>query len=76
MKLPILLQKMEKLHKATTESPLYYLNLFFGASLLFFVLSSFWMFTPKMPAFKKGMYFATSRSRINDRNAICLNPKV
>jgi len=37
---------------------LYYLNLFFGASLLFFVLSSFWMFTPKMPAFKKGMYFA------------------
>jgi uncharacterized iron-regulated membrane protein len=58
MKLPILLQKMEKLHKATTESPLYYLNLFFGASLLFFVLSSFWMFTPKMPAFKKGMYFA------------------
>jgi hypothetical protein len=58
MKLPIILQKMEKLHKATTESPLYYLNLFFGASLLFFVLSSFWMFTPKMPAFKKGMYFA------------------
>ena len=58
MKLPILLQKMEKLHKATTESPLYYLNLFFGASLLFFVLSSFWMFTPKMPVFKKGMYFA------------------
>jgi hypothetical protein len=58
MKLPIILQKMEKLHKATTESPLYYLNLFFGASLLFFVLSSFWMFTPKMPVFKRGMYFA------------------
>ncbi|MDA9571943.1 hypothetical protein N9R44_01065 [Flavobacteriaceae bacterium] len=58
MKLPFLLEKMEKLHKATTESPLYYLNLFFGASLLFFVLSSFWMYTPKMPIFKKGMYFA------------------
>ncbi len=58
MKLPFLLQKMEKLHKATTESPLYYLNLFFGASLLFFVLSSFWMYTPKMRVFKKGMYFA------------------
>jgi len=58
MKLPLLLEKMEKIHKATTASPLYYLNLFFGASLLFFVLSSFWMFTPKIPVFKKGMYFA------------------
>ena len=58
MKLPFLLEKMERLHKATTNSPLYFLNIFFGASLLFFVLSAFWMYTPKMPIFKKGMYFA------------------
>lgn len=58
MQLPFLLEKMERLHKATTNSPLYFLNLFFGASLLFFVLSAFWMYTPKMPIFKKGMYFA------------------
>lgn len=56
--LPFILDKMEKLHKANTNSPLYFLNIFFGASLLFFVVSAFWMYTPKMPVFKKGMYFA------------------
>ena len=58
MKLPFLLEKMEKLHKATTKSPLFFLNIFFGVSLLFFVLSAFWMYTPKMPVFRKGMFFA------------------
>lgn len=57
MELPFLLEKMEKLHKATTNSPLFFLNIFFGASLLFFVVSAFWMYAPKMPIFKKGMYF-------------------
>jgi hypothetical protein len=56
--LPFILDRMEHLHKANTKSPLYFLNIFFGASLLFFVLSAFWMYTPKMPVFKKGMYFA------------------
>ncbi|MDZ7613814.1 MAG: PepSY domain-containing protein [Flavobacteriaceae bacterium] len=56
--LPFILEKMERLHKATTKSPLYFLNIFFGVSLLFFVLSAFWMYTPKKPIFKKGMYFA------------------
>jgi len=58
MELPFVLEKMERLHKATTNSPLYFLNIFFGLSLLFFVLSAFWMYTPKMSIFKKGMYFA------------------
>ncbi|MGB5315448.1 MAG: hypothetical protein WBN56_05565 [Robiginitalea sp.] len=58
MELPFVLEKMERLHKATTESPVYFLNIFFGASLLFFVLSAFWMYTPKMPIFKKGLYFS------------------
>lgn len=58
MELPYLLGKMEHMHKATTNDPLYFLNIFFGASLLFFVISAFWMYTPKMPAFKKGVYFA------------------
>ena len=57
-KLPLLLDKMEKLHKATTDSPVYWLNLFFGASLLFFVVSSFWMFMPHTSVFKKGLYFS------------------
>jgi uncharacterized iron-regulated membrane protein len=58
MELPFVLEKMENLHKATTESPVYFLNIFFGVSLLFFVLSAFWMYTPEMPIFRKGMYFA------------------
>jgi len=33
-------------------------SFFFGFSLLFFVLSAFWMFLPSMPIFKKGMYYA------------------
>lgn len=55
--LPYFIDKMTKLHKATTKQPLFYLNIFFGCSLLFFVLSSFWMFLPKTAIFKKGIYF-------------------
>lgn len=55
--LPFVLDKMTHLHKATTKDPLYFLNIFFGASLLFFVISSFWMFLPKTTIFRKGLYF-------------------
>ncbi|MFN8354258.1 MAG: PepSY domain-containing protein [Spirosomataceae bacterium] len=55
--LPYILDKMTKLHKASTKQPLYILNIFFGLSLLFFVISSFWMFLPKTEIFKKGLYF-------------------
>lgn len=58
MKLPFVLEKMERLHKATTNSPLYFFNIFFGLSLLFFVISAFWMFLPSMPILKKGLYYA------------------
>lgn len=57
MELPLIISKMERLHKATTNSPVYFLNLFFGLSLLFFVISSFWMFLPSTLIFKKGIYF-------------------
>ena len=55
--LPYILNKMTKFHKATTKDPMFYMNIFFGLSLLFFVISSFWMFTPKSSIFKKGLYF-------------------
>lgn len=55
--LPGFLLKMTQLHKARSADPLFYLNLFFGISLLFFVISAFWMFLPSTPMFKKGMYF-------------------
>ncbi len=55
--LPPALHKMEELHKARSGQPLFFLNIFFGVSLLFFVISSFWMFLPKTSIFKKGLYF-------------------
>jgi hypothetical protein len=55
--LPFVLNKLTQLHKASTKQPLYFLNIFFGLSLLFFVLSSFWMFLPGTDVFKKGLYF-------------------
>lgn len=57
-RLPFILDKMTHLHKAQTSDPLFFLNIFFGLSLLFFVLSAFWMYTPKTSVFKKGMIFA------------------
>lgn len=56
-RLPFVLDKMAHLHKAKSGDPLFFLNIFFGLGLLFFVISSFWMFMPKTSIFKKGMYF-------------------
>ena len=55
--LPTLVNKLTQLHKASTNQPLFFLNIFFGLSLLFYVVSSFWMFLPGTDAFKKGAYF-------------------
>ncbi|MGG9964097.1 hypothetical protein [Ferruginibacter sp. SUN106] len=55
--LPKMIEKLTHLHKASTKDPLFYLNVFFGVSLFFFVISSFWMFMPKTTIFKKGLYF-------------------
>ena len=52
--LPYILDKMEHLHKATTNSPIYWLNIFFGVSLLFFVISSFGCFCRIALFLKKG----------------------
>ncbi|KQT16394.1 hypothetical protein ASG31_12825 [Chryseobacterium sp. Leaf404] len=56
--LPFVLDKMTKLHKSQSKETLSPLNAFFGFSLFFFVISSFWMFNPKSKAFKKGIKFA------------------
>ncbi len=55
--LPFILDKFTKLHKATTNSPLYYFNILFGLGLLFFVISAFWMFIPSKSILRKGIYF-------------------
>jgi hypothetical protein len=56
-KLNRFIDKLQHLHKADTESPLFYLNIFFGLSLFFFVVSAFFMFLPGTNTFKKGLYF-------------------
>lgn len=58
--LPFVIKKFTNLHKANSKSPLFFLNIFFGVSLLFFVISSFFMFSPKTKAFKKGLYVVVS----------------
>ncbi|AWH72952.1 hypothetical protein DCS32_01865 [Dokdonia sp. Dokd-P16] len=55
--LPFILDKLTHFHKAKSGDPLYFLNIFFGLSLLFFVISSFWMFIPSSPIYRKGMLF-------------------
>jgi hypothetical protein len=55
--LPLLLDRMTHLHKAKSSDPLFFLNIFFGISLFFFVISAFWMFMPGTPVFRKGIYF-------------------
>ncbi len=56
--LPYIMDKLTNFHKAETSKPLFFLNIFFGVSLLFFVVSSFYMFLPHTSVFKKGLYFA------------------
>ncbi len=56
--LPKFLQKMEGFHKATVNSPLFFLNIFFGVSLLFFSVSAFFMFAKGNKTLKKGLYVA------------------
>ena len=58
--LPYVLDRMTHLHKANTNDPLYFLNIFFGTALLFFVISSFWMFMPGSDIFRKGLYFVAA----------------
>jgi hypothetical protein len=58
--LPLILDKMTKIHKAKSSDALYFLNIFFGLSLLFFVVSSFWMFMPQTSIFKKGIYYSVA----------------
>ena len=60
MQPPKILGALEKMHKATSSTPLYFLNVFFGISLLFFVFSAYWMFLPQTDIFKKAIYYTVA----------------
>ncbi len=63
-KYPLVLQKLVNLHKASTNSPLFFMNVFFGCGLLFFAISPFFMFMPKLPAFRTGLKFAAAGAAV------------
>jgi len=50
-----ILQQLVNLHKATTNSPLYWLNISFALSLLFFVVSAFLCFYRKLNYLKTAL---------------------
>lgn len=60
MRLPIVLEKMNKLHKMHSGNPLFWLGILFGISLLFFSVSAFFMFRFSAPIYKKGLYYAAA----------------
>ncbi|TGD75983.1 hypothetical protein E4634_00040 [Mangrovimicrobium sediminis] len=57
---PLPLQKLVNLHKANTNSPLFFMNIFFGLGLLFFAVSAFFMFVSRLPVFRTGLKFAAA----------------
>lgn len=59
-KLPIVLDKMTSFHKAPSKGNMGGLNTLFGVTLLFFVLSSFFFFSPKSQIFKRGLLFVVA----------------
>jgi hypothetical protein len=57
---PAPLAKLVKLHKANTNSPLFFLNITFGLALLFFVISAFLLMMPRTLPFKNGIKIAAA----------------
>lgn len=55
---PAVIEPMVDLHKSKSGEGAYILNIFFGVALLFFSVSSFWMFRPKTKVFKQGLILA------------------
>lgn len=56
-KLPTLLEKMNNLHKAPSKGKLGVLNTLFGLCLLFFVVSSLFLFAPGSKIFRRSLAF-------------------
>ncbi len=55
---PVVIDEMVHMHKANTNSPLFWLNITFGVALLFFCISAFLMFIPRALPFKNGLKIA------------------
>jgi hypothetical protein len=54
---PWFIKRLTHLHTARSGDPLFFMNVFFGLSVFFFVFSSFWMFPANSATFKNGMLY-------------------
>lgn len=64
-KLPLVLDKMTSFHKSPSKGNMGGLNALFGMTLLFFVLSSFFFFSPKSQIFRRGMLFVLAGALVS-----------
>lgn len=64
-KLPLVLEKMTNFHKAPSKGNLGGLNMLFGITLLFFVVSSFFFFNVKNKIFQRGLVFFLAGSLLS-----------
>lgn len=64
-KLPMPLEKMTSFHKAPSKGNLGGLNMLFGITLLFFVVSSFFFFNVKNKIFQRGLVFFLAGSLLS-----------
>ena len=55
---PVLLKKLNSIHKTSERSKKYVITTIFSLLLLFLAISSFWMFKPQTGFFKKGIWVA------------------
>jgi hypothetical protein len=53
-KLPVLFEKLNKLHKSSSKSSTAWLNIIYGVLLGYLAISAFFMFKPKAKLFKRG----------------------
>ena len=58
--LPFILEEFNSLHKSSTRNAAHWFAVVYGVLLLFLAISSFWMFRPGTPKFRRGIYIACS----------------
>lgn len=64
-KFPIVLDKMVNFHLAPSKGNMGGLNALFGVTLLFFVLSSLFFFSPKSQIFRRGLLFVLAGAGVS-----------
>src|SRR5690606_34897456 len=73
-KYPFIIEKLTRLHKATVKEPLFFLNIFFGLSLLFFCTVVFLYVYARHRHFQKRYVFYFGRNCAYIDYAVCIKP--